>query len=123
MIQATRLVSPVPHELVLEPFELPEEPPPGAILMQAEMTAVSPGTEIANYQGRTVQRGQGSTERYHPGYSFAGRVLAAGAGARFHPGDRICGPLPHASHAIEARPERLARMTVIPRRSAPPTPA
>ena len=114
MIQATRLVSPVPHELVLEPFELPEEPPPGAILMQAEMTAVSPGTEIANYQGRTVQRGQGSTERYHPGYSFAGRVLAAGAGARFHPGDRICGPLPHASHAIEARPERLARMTVIP---------
>jgi len=115
MIRATRLVSPAPNELVLEPFELPEDPPPGGILVRAEMSAVSTGTEIANYQGRTVQRGPDSTEPYHPGYSFAGTVLAVGTGVeRFQAGDRICGPLPHASHAVEARPERLARITAIP---------
>lgn len=115
MIRATRLVSPVPDEMVLEPFELPEDPPPGGILARADMSAVSTGTEIANYQGRTVQRGPDSTEPYHPGYSFAGTVLAVGAGVeRFQAGDRICGPLPHASHAVEARPERLARITAIP---------
>src|SRR5918999_2488379 len=100
--------------MVLEPYELPEAPPPGGILVRAEMTAISTGTEIANYLGRTVQRGPGSTEPYHPGYSFAGTVLAASKGSRFRSGERICGPLPHASHAIEARPERLARMTAVP---------
>lgn len=115
MIEAARLVSPVAGEMVLEPFELPEQAPPGGILVQAEATAISSGTEIANYLGRTTQRGPGSTERYLPGYSFAGTVLAAGDGVtRFRAGDRVCGPLPHASHAVEARPERLARMTVIP---------
>jgi 2-desacetyl-2-hydroxyethyl bacteriochlorophyllide A dehydrogenase len=116
VIQAARLVSPVPGEMVLEPHELPEDPPPGGILVRAEMTAISSGTEIANYLGRTVQRGPDSTEPYHPGYSFAGTVLAAGEDSRFRAGERICGPLPHASHAVEARPERLARMTVVPPR-------
>jgi 2-desacetyl-2-hydroxyethyl bacteriochlorophyllide A dehydrogenase len=114
VIQAARLVSPVAGEMVLEPYELPEEPPPGGILVRAEMTAISTGTEIANYLGRTVQRGPDSTEPYHPGYSFAGTVLAASKGSRFRAGELICGPLPHASHAVEARPERLARMTAVP---------
>jgi 2-desacetyl-2-hydroxyethyl bacteriochlorophyllide A dehydrogenase len=101
--------------MVLEPRELPAEPPPGGILARAAVTAVSAGTEIANYEGRTAQRGPDSTEPYHPGYSFAGTVLAVGDGVtRFAAGDRICGPLQHASHAIEARPERLARITRIP---------
>ena len=113
MISASRLVSPAAGELVLEPFELAEEAPPGGILVQAEATAISSGTEIANYLGRTTQRGPDSTERYVPGYSFAGTVLASEVG-RFRAGDRICGPLPHTSHAVEDRPERLARMTVIP---------
>jgi L-iditol 2-dehydrogenase len=115
MILAQRLVSPVPNELVVEAHELPTTPPAGGILARAETTAVSTGTEIANYQGRTSLRGPDSTEPYHPGYSFAGTVLAVGDGVeRFAPGDRICGPLPHASHALETRPERLARLTTIP---------
>jgi L-iditol 2-dehydrogenase len=108
---ARRLVSPAPHRMVLEDHELPETPPPGAILVEAAVTAVSAGTEIANYEGRTA----GRPERYHPGYSFAGTVLAAGEGIeRFAPGDRVCGPLPHASHVVEGRPERLGRLTTIP---------
>jgi L-iditol 2-dehydrogenase len=114
VIEAARLVSHAPGEMVLEPDELPEDPPPGGILVRAEMTAISSGTEIANYLGRTVQRAPDSTEPYYPGYSFAGSVLAASKDSRFRAGERICGPLPHASHAVEGRPERLARMTVIP---------
>jgi len=114
MIAARRLVSPAPGELVVADHELPDRPPAGGILARAEITAVSAGTEIANYEGRTAQRGPGSTEPYYPGYSFAGTVLAAGDGADFAPGDRVCGPLPHASHVIEARAERLARLTRIP---------
>jgi 2-desacetyl-2-hydroxyethyl bacteriochlorophyllide A dehydrogenase len=98
----------------LEPYEVADDPPPGAILARAEATLISAGTEVANYLGRTSQRTPTSTDPYYPGYSFAGVVEAVGEGVeRFRPGDRICGPLPHASHAVEGRPERLARMTLI----------
>jgi 2-desacetyl-2-hydroxyethyl bacteriochlorophyllide A dehydrogenase len=99
----------------IEEHELPDRPPPGGILAQAAITAISAGTEIASYQGRTAHRPPGSAEPYYPGYSFAGTVLAVGDGVRrFAPGDRVCGPLPHASRVIESRPERLARLTTIP---------
>lgn len=114
-MRARRLVSYAPHELALEDHELPDRPPPGGILAEAAVTAVSAGTEIANYQGRTAQRPPDGAEPYYPGYSFAGTLLAVGDGVeRLAPGDRICGPLPHASRVVEARPERLARLTTIP---------
>jgi L-iditol 2-dehydrogenase len=109
-MRARRLVSPAPHELALEDHEIPGEPPPGGIVAEAAVTLVSAGTEIANYQGRTANR----PPLYHPGYSFAGTILAAGDGVDLKPGDRVCGPLPHASRVVEARPERLARLTTIP---------
>ena len=114
-MRARRLVSRAPHELAVEDHELPDRPPPGGILAEAAVTLVSAGTEMANYQGRTAQRPLDDAEPYYPGYSFAGTVLAAGDGVeRFVPGDRVCGPLPHASRVVEARPERLARLTAIP---------
>jgi threonine dehydrogenase-like Zn-dependent dehydrogenase len=101
--------------MALEPQEIAEELPPNGIYVEAAVTTISPGTEVANYLGLTSQRTLDTTEPYVPGYSFAGTVLAVGSQhTRFAPGDRICGPLPHASHAVEARPERLARMTRIP---------
>jgi L-iditol 2-dehydrogenase len=110
-VRASRLVSPAPHRMELETHEIPDTPPPGSILAEAAVTAVSAGTEIANYEGRTANR----PERYYPGYSFAGTVLSVGDGMkRFSPGDRVCGPLPHASHVVEGRPERLGRLTTIP---------
>ncbi|MFG1905617.1 zinc-binding alcohol dehydrogenase [Kribbella sp. NPDC048928] len=99
----------------LERFDLPDELPPGSILAKAGVTMVSAGTEVANYLGRTTERPPERDEPYYPGYSFAGEVLAVGKGMeRFGPGDRITGPLPHASIVLEARPERLARITRIP---------
>jgi 2-desacetyl-2-hydroxyethyl bacteriochlorophyllide A dehydrogenase len=114
-VQAHRLVSPRIGEMDLERFDLPDEPPPGAILVRAGVTMISAGTEVANYLGRTTERPPERTEPYYPGYSFAGEVIAVGDGVeRFAPGDRVTGPLPHASMAVEGRPERLARITHIP---------
>ncbi|MFE5396122.1 zinc-binding dehydrogenase [Streptomyces sp. NPDC056568] len=115
MSTARRLVSHRPGRMELERHDIPDEPPPGGILVRADVTLISPGTEVANYLGRTAQRTLTSTEPYHPGYSCAGVVEAVGEGVdAFRPGDRICGPLPHTSWAVEDRPERLARMTTIP---------
>jgi L-iditol 2-dehydrogenase len=114
-VQAHRLVSPRIGEMELEEFELPDAPPPGSILVRAGVTMVSAGTEVANYRGITAERPPERIEPYYPGYSFAGEVIAVGEGVdRFAVGDRITGPLPHASMALEGRPERLARITHIP---------
>lgn len=113
-MRALQLVSRSIGAMDLEPYDVPDVPPPGGILARAGVTLISPGTEVANYLGNTSQRTPGTTEPYLPGYSFAGEVWAVGDGAPFSVGDRISGPLPHASHAAEARPERLVRMTRIP---------
>jgi len=114
-VQAHRLVSPHIGEMELERFDISDEPPPGSILVRAGVTMISAGTEVANYLGHTTERPPERTEPYYPGYSFAGEVIAVGDGIeRFAPGDRVTGPLPHASMALEGRPERLARITHIP---------
>ena len=114
-MQAHQLVSRSPGQLGLELRQLPSALPPGALLARARCTAISAGTEIANYLGRTRQRSATSRDPYLPGYSFAGVVLDVGADVtQFAPGDRICGPLPHASHAVEDRSEVLARIGRIP---------
>jgi L-iditol 2-dehydrogenase len=114
-MRATRLVSPRIGEMTLEHFDIPDQLPPGSILVRTGTTLISPGTEVANYLGRTTERPPERTEPYYPGYSFAGEVIAVGDGmVCFQPGDRVTGPLPHASMALEARPERLERITHIP---------
>jgi 2-desacetyl-2-hydroxyethyl bacteriochlorophyllide A dehydrogenase len=100
-----RLVAFAPRSLELEPFPLPAEPPPGAMVVEAWTTAISAGTEVANYLGRTRQRSAEAPDwranPYYPGYSLAGVVRAVGAGvAGFAPGDRVCGHGPHASAAV-----------------------
>jgi L-iditol 2-dehydrogenase len=114
-VLAERLISRRVGHMALEEHEVPDQPPPGGIMARAVATAISPGTEVAMYLGRATLRPATSTEPYLPGYSFAGVVVAADDSvSRFRPGDRVCGPLPHASVAVEDRPERLARLTHIP---------
>lgn len=114
-MQGTRLVSSRIGEMTLETFDVPDQLPPNSILVRTGTTMISPGTEVANYLGRTTERPPERTEPYYPGYSYAGEVIAVGEGMeQFQVGDRVTGPLPHASIALEARPERLARITRIP---------
>jgi L-iditol 2-dehydrogenase len=114
-LQSLRLASPRIGELGVEQYEVPDRPPAGGILVAAHVTIISAGTEIANYLGQTTERPPDRATPYYPGYSFAGEVLAVGEGVeQFRPGDRIAGPIRHAAHAIEYRPERLARFARIP---------
>jgi 2-desacetyl-2-hydroxyethyl bacteriochlorophyllide A dehydrogenase len=114
-VQGTRLVSSRIGEMTLETFDIPGRLPPNSILVRTGTTLISPGTEVSNYLGRTTERPPERTDPYYPGYSCAGEVVAVGEGMKqFRVGDRVTGPLPHASIALEARPERLARITRIP---------
>lgn len=75
---------------------------PRQLAVQTMRTAISGGTELANYLGLDpdVFRPNGWC-RYPwvPGYSGVGRVVACGPDARgFQPGDRILGLLRHSSH-------------------------
>lgn len=109
-MRARRLVSPEPFKMTVEEFELEDQPPVGQVLVEAVVTAVSAGTEIANYRGVTRYRSVSHGNPYYPGYSFAGTVLAVGEGvANLRPGDRVCGQVRHASHAI-VDPGRLVHI-------------
>ena len=84
-----------------------EEPGQSQVLVRAEKTLISPGTERAillvlpdfspNFPKRT-------------GYCFVGTVEKAGeAVTEFQAGDRICGPLHHQEYQVTDT-ERLARV-------------
>jgi len=107
-MRARRLVSIAPEQMTVEEFELNESPPAGQVLVQAGVTAVSAGTEVANYLGVTKNRLAEPTKPYYPGYSFAGRVVEVGEGVGgFTAGDRVCGMVNHVSHGL-ADPLRIA---------------
>jgi NADPH:quinone reductase-like Zn-dependent oxidoreductase len=93
-LQSVRLASPRIGELVVEQYQVPDRPPAAGILVAADVTILSAGTEIANYLGRTAERPPSQVTPYHPRYSFAGTVLAVGEDVeQFSPGDRIAGPI------------------------------
>ena len=104
-MRALRLVAYAPLSMELESVELPDQPPPGTMLVEAHTTAISAGTEIANFRGITTYRSATETDwkadPYYPGYSVASVVRAVGEGVtRFAPGDRVCGMGPHAGAAV-----------------------
>src|SRR5436190_11269956 len=78
------------------------DPAENQILVAAEASGVSPGTELAVYTG-THQWLQDPNLPdwkfpFRPGYSAAGAVAAVGAGvAGLKPGDRVSYPGNHAS--------------------------
>jgi threonine dehydrogenase-like Zn-dependent dehydrogenase len=73
-------------------------PGPREVLVAAEASCVSPGTERAVLMGLPGARRRFP---YVPGYSVAGRVLATGAAIKgLVPGDRVAGRMPHTSHGV-----------------------
>lgn len=67
-----RVVIDGPRSIVLEAFELPEEPAQDEILVRVHYSLISPGTELAGYAN--------ARPGVHicPGYTAVGEVLAAG---------------------------------------------
>jgi threonine dehydrogenase-like Zn-dependent dehydrogenase len=104
-MRGQRLVAFRPNTMELEPFDLPDTPPPGHVLAETTCTLISTGTELANYTGITVdRRAMGADwhdKPYRPGYSYVGVVRTVGSGVHgISVGDRVCGHGPHASLAL-----------------------
>lgn len=83
----------------LEPYEFLGAAA-GDVLVRAQASCVSPGTE------RAVLCGLPGARRpfpYAPGYSSVGVVEDAGKRSGFQRGDRVAGRMPHASHGVMVR--------------------
>src|SRR5437763_928299 len=84
-----------------------ELPPPGPeqILVETEVSAVSPGTELAVYTGTHQWLKDPNLPDwkfpFRSGYSAAGRIATVGANIRgWQAGDRVSYPGNHASHEL-----------------------
>src|SRR5262245_2308600 len=103
-MQARQAVITEPFKVAVRTVDLPA-PAPNQILVETEVSAVSPGTELAVYTG-THQwlRDPNLPDWKFPfrsGYSAAGTVLAVGAQVTTcRPGERISYPGNHASHEL-----------------------
>jgi 2-desacetyl-2-hydroxyethyl bacteriochlorophyllide A dehydrogenase len=86
------------NEVTLGETEIPD-PGPGEILIRAEYTCISPGTELRCLAGR--QEGTPGWP-FIPGYTSVGRVLAQGEGATLPIGTRVLwgGTLRCSSHRL-----------------------
>jgi len=66
-------------------YELPEAEE-GELLLEAELTAISPGTEMRCLAGK---QGGSDEHPFIPGYSFLGRVIGSGGGTTLEEGTRV----------------------------------
>jgi len=96
------------NQVTLEQIEIPE-PGAGEVLLEAEYTLISPGTELRCRAGKQ----DGAVFPFIPGYSFVGRVIACGEGTTLKDGTRVyCGGTTkaninrtwggHVSHAVQS---------------------
>jgi 2-desacetyl-2-hydroxyethyl bacteriochlorophyllide A dehydrogenase len=111
--------------VLLEPFQVAvrevELPPPAAnqVLVAAEVSAVSAGTELAVYTGTHQWLQDPSLPDwkfpFRPGYSAAGTVVAVGADVRgWQAGDRVSFPGNHASHELLTLGHERGRLWRLP---------
>jgi 2-desacetyl-2-hydroxyethyl bacteriochlorophyllide A dehydrogenase len=102
MVTARQAVITEPYRTEVREVTLPD-PAPDQILVAAEFSAVSAGTELAVYTGTHQWLKDPNLPDwkfpFRSGYSAAGRVLAVGKDfpGNFKPGDRVSFPGNHAS--------------------------
>lgn len=99
-MRAHRVVTTGRDQVEVQEIELPA-PGPKEVLLEAECTLISAGTQLAGVRGET-QGGPATPERPRSlGYSFVGIVRAVGAAATgWRVGQRMAGQAPHASWAL-----------------------
>jgi 2-desacetyl-2-hydroxyethyl bacteriochlorophyllide A dehydrogenase len=111
-MKARRLWITAPYEVTVQSFELPDSPGPGQVLVEAERSLVSAGTELAIVMGTHISFTTGGTWPRYPmvlGYASVGRVLAIGPMVQgISPGDRVISNAPHASHALVEASQALS---------------
>jgi 2-desacetyl-2-hydroxyethyl bacteriochlorophyllide A dehydrogenase len=103
-MKGLRAVVPEPYKTIIEEYDV-EDPGPGQILVEAEASGISPGTELAIYTGihqwLNDPNNKWAKFPFVPGYSAVGRVKALGEGVtRFKEGDRVIWPGRHQSLSL-----------------------
>jgi len=117
-VQARQVVVTEPYKVAVREVTLPD-PGPRQILVAADASAISAGTELAVYTG-THQWLKDPTLPdwkfpFRPGYSAAGTVLAAGAEVTdWKAGDRVSFPGNHASHELLTLGHERCRLWRLP---------
>jgi 2-desacetyl-2-hydroxyethyl bacteriochlorophyllide A dehydrogenase len=105
LTQTKRLLFPDVGQVVWEEFLLPAAPAPYEIVVEADTSLVSVGTELALYTGSHIGFSLPNPPfpmmPQRPGYALVGRVLARGEAVQgIHPGQRVLAEAPHGKHAV-----------------------
>jgi len=114
-MQYKRLLFPEVGRVEWEDCQLPAEPGPHEIIIQAVCSLISIGTELALYSGThigfTLADPPFPMMPHHPGYALVGRVLAVGSQVtNVAPGQRVLAEASHDEIAVVDN----RRTTVIP---------
>ncbi|HTU19321.1 MAG TPA: zinc-binding dehydrogenase [Gemmataceae bacterium] len=107
-----------PHQVAVREVELPP-PAPNQILVAAEVSAVSAGTELAVWTGTHQWLKDPNLPDwkfpFRPGYSAAGTVVAVGSAVSgWKPGDRVSYPGNHASAELLTLGHERGRLWRLP---------
>src|SRR5690349_16957710 len=117
-MHARQVVITEPYRAAVREVELPP-PAPNQILVQTEVSAVSPGTELAVWTGTHQWLKDPNLPDwkfpFRPGYSAAGTVVAVGSEVpHWKSGDRVSYPGNHASAELLALGHERGRLWRLP---------
>ena len=119
MVRARQAVVTEPFKTGVREVEIPD-PGPNQILLAAEYSAISAGTELAVYTGTHQWLKDPNLPEwkfpFRPGYSAAGRVLKVGKDfpGGFKEGDRVSFPGNHASAELLTVGQERCRVWKMP---------
>jgi 2-desacetyl-2-hydroxyethyl bacteriochlorophyllide A dehydrogenase len=106
-LRGERVVVQAPMQAALEPIEVATDHlGPTEVVIRTRVTLISPGTELANWQGKLHMNTD--APRWYPmtnvGYANVGEIIAAGSELGVQPGQRVYSMGTHASVVrIDAR--------------------
>src|SRR5437660_12478762 len=117
-MHARQAVITAPYQVSVREVELPP-PGPRQILVATEVSAVSPGTELAVYTGTHQWLQDPSLPDwkfpFRSGYSAAGTVVDVGAQVKgWKPGDQVSFPGNHASAELLTIGHQRGRLWKLP---------
>ncbi len=118
-MQARQVVITGPYSVEVRETDIPD-PGPEQILVAAEYSAISAGTELAVYTGTHQWLKDPAMPEwkfpFRSGYSAAGRVIKVGRAfpGNFREGDRVCFPGNHASAELLSVGQERCRVWRIP---------
>src|SRR5262249_34934400 len=98
----------------IQDIDVPE-PGPGEVLIEADYSLISPGTE----RSRLINRGGGHHYPFRPGYSLAGHIMALGPDVEgLAVGQAVISDAPHAAHVKMAANRVMAVPDGVDQKSA-----